>query len=103
MCQQRRQIDDSRRLIDHRGLHGRDLMLAQGLANDLEPAGKRRIAELPWTALPALRLDRADQRFLRIGEFDLCLGQRGGECSDGLDRCIAHFRVHKIEADGSSF
>jgi hypothetical protein len=30
-------------------------------------------------ALPALRFDRADQRFLGIGKLDLCFGQRRGE------------------------
>jgi len=57
-------------------------MLTKGFANNLKPAGKWRIAEFPCTALPASRFDRANQRFLRIGEFDLCLGQRGGKRSD---------------------
>jgi hypothetical protein len=33
--------------LDRRALHGSDLMLAQGLAYDLEPAGEWRIAERP--------------------------------------------------------
>ena len=74
-----RQIDDAGCLIDCGRLHGGDLMLAQGLAHDLKPAGQRRIAELPWTALPALRFDRADERLLGIGEFDLRFGQCGSE------------------------
>jgi hypothetical protein len=46
-------------------------MLAQSLAHDLKAAGERRVAELPCTPLPALRLDHPGQRLLRIGEFDL--------------------------------
>ena len=82
MREHRRQIDDPGRLIDRGGLHGGYLMLAQRLAHDLKPAGQRRVTELPRTALPASRLNRPDQRLLRIGEFDLRLGQRGGERRD---------------------
>src|SRR5690348_13560990 len=74
------EIDNARRLVDRGGLHRGDLMLAQSLTHDLEPARQRRIAEQPCAALPVLWFDGADQRFLRIGEFDLRLGQRGGEC-----------------------
>ena len=45
MRQHGRQIDDARGLIDRGGLHRRDLMLAQGLAHDVEAARQRRIAE----------------------------------------------------------
>ena len=76
-----RQIDDAGDVIDRRSLHGRDFTLAQGLAHDVEPARKRRITELPGTALPAMRLDRADQRLLRIDELDLRFGERSGERS----------------------
>ena len=58
-------------------------MLADKPAESSECVGRElTLAELPWTALPALRLDRADQRLLRIGEFDLRFGQCGRECSD---------------------
>ena len=40
------------RLVDGGGLHGGDLMLAQGLAHDVEPACQRGIAEQPLGARP---------------------------------------------------
>jgi hypothetical protein len=39
MRKQGREIHDPGRLIDRRGLHGRDLMLPQSLAHNLKPAG----------------------------------------------------------------
>ena len=39
------QVDDARALVDRGGLHGGDLMLAQGLAHDVETARQRGIAE----------------------------------------------------------
>jgi len=96
-----RQIDNSGRLIDRGGLHGRNLMVPKGLADDLKPARQRRIAKLASTTLPASRLDRPDQRLLRISEFDLGFGQRGGAI-DGLDRCIIRLRSD-IKTDGAGF
>jgi hypothetical protein len=43
-----REIHDTSRLIDDRGLHRGDLMLAQSLAHDLKPTRKRRISELTY-------------------------------------------------------
>ena len=63
MGEKGREIDDPGGLVDRGGLHGCDLLLAQRLADDLKPARERRIPELPCTALPALRLDRADADF----------------------------------------
>ena len=47
MRQHGRQIDDACAVVDRRGLHGGDLMLAQGLAHDVEPARQWRIAKRP--------------------------------------------------------
>ena len=101
------QIDDPGCLVDRSGLHGGDLILAQSLAHDLEPAGKRRIAELPCAALTASRLNRTDQRLLRIREFDLALASALASAAiDGLDRCMARLLIRsgqKVEADGAGF
>src|SRR5262245_60803782 len=39
------QIDEARCLVDGRGLHGCDLMLTEGFADDIETARERRIAK----------------------------------------------------------
>src|SRR3984893_8946153 len=71
------------RLVDRRGLHGRDLMLAQRLADDIEPARERGIAERP-VALPwKWRPDGRRQRLLRVGQLGLGLGE---SARDGANR-----------------
>jgi hypothetical protein len=40
-----REIDDAGGLVDRRGLHRRDFVLAQGLAHDVKPARQRGIPE----------------------------------------------------------
>ena len=61
--------------VERRGLQGRDLMLAERLAHDVEAAGERCIAEaalpLPWPSAP----DCGGQRLFRIDQFGLRLGQ----------------------------
>ena len=74
-----REIDDAGRLIDRGGLYRGDLMLAKSLAHNIEPAGERRVAELPDTDLACLRSDRAGERLFWVRKFDLRLGQRRGE------------------------
>jgi hypothetical protein len=73
-----RQIDDARGLIDRRGLDGRDLVLAERLAHDIETACERGVAEQPLRSIGRFAFDRPDQRFLRIGKFNLRLGERCG-------------------------
>ena len=84
MRQNRGQVDDACGLIDRRGLDSCDLMLAQGLAHDLKAAGERGIAEQPLRRMSVLGFDRTDQRLFRILKFDLCLGQRRSQRSDGF-------------------
>ena len=55
------------RLVDRRSLHGRDLMLAQRLADDIEPDRERGIAERPVGLPRKRRPDGRGQRLLRIG------------------------------------
>jgi hypothetical protein len=58
---------------------GRDLVLAKGLAHDVEPACERRVTEallrITWATGP----DRGGQRLFGIDEFGLRLGERCGE------------------------
>ena len=76
------QIDHTGRLVDGGGLHGRDLVLTEGLAHDVEAAGERRITKaalpLPWPAGP----DRGGQRLFGVDELGLGLGQRRGKRRD---------------------
>jgi len=46
------QVDQSGVAVDRRGLHGGDLVLAQGLAHDVETTGQRCIAPLPSPGRP---------------------------------------------------
>ena len=76
------QIDHSGRMVDGGRLHGRNLMLAERLAHDVEATRERRIAEaalpLPYPAGP----DRGRQRLFRVDELGLGLGQGRGEGRD---------------------
>src|SRR5260370_3077168 len=77
------QLNEARVLVDRRGLHGRDLMLAQRLADDIESVRERGIAERP-IALPwKRRSDGRGQQLLRVGELGLRLGE---SACDGADR-----------------
>jgi hypothetical protein len=73
------QVHNACGLIDRRGLDRRDLMLAQGLAHDLEAACARGVAEQPLRGIAVLGLDRPYQRLFWIGELDLRLGERCGQ------------------------
>ena len=84
MCQNRRKIDDAGVLVDRSSLHGGDLMLAQGLAHDLEPAGQRRIAERPLGTAGAIAPDGGHQRLFRVGQLSLGFGEGARDRADGL-------------------
>ena len=71
-------------LIDRRGLDRGNLMLAQGLAHDVEAARQRRIAERPFGGSGAIGPDGRHQRFLRIDKFPLRFGQRRSNSPNGL-------------------
>ena len=52
-----REIDEASRLINRRGLHGRNFVLAQDFAHDLEPAGKRCVAKRLLSPVPTFLAD----------------------------------------------
>ena len=71
VSQHRRQIDDAGGLIERGGLDGRDLMLAERLAHDIEPACERGIAEQPLRRVGRFGFDRPDQGFSGL-ESSIC-------------------------------
>jgi len=60
MGQQRGQPDPARALVDGGGLDGGDLMLAKALADDIQPAGQRSVAEGPIPLAGKRRADGGD-------------------------------------------
>jgi hypothetical protein len=71
-----RDIDDAGCMVDGGCLHGGDLMLAQGLADNVEPTGERRVAKDLLSRTSAISLDGGEHGFLRIDQLDLRFGQR---------------------------
>jgi hypothetical protein len=69
----RRQIDQSRCLIDGRGLYDCNLMLAQRLAHDVEAAREWRVAKGPLALPSPAGVDCPRQRLFGINEFGLGL------------------------------
>jgi hypothetical protein len=70
-------------LIKRGGLNGRDLLLAQALANDIEPCRKWRVAKGARTCCIHRSSGQSSrERLLRILELALRPGQRGGERAD---------------------
>ena len=59
--------DNATGLIDRGCLHRGDLMLAEGLAHDIEPARqRRRITERPFSLAAAIRSDGPGQDFFGL-------------------------------------
>ena len=71
-----RQSDQAAVPVDRGALDGRDLMLAQAFADDVEARGEGSIAKGPLALARERRLDGGGQRLFRIGD----LGLRLGEC-----------------------
>ena len=63
MRQHGREIDDAGGLIDRRGLYCGDLMLAQGLAHDIEPTRERSIPKRLFSPSLSIRTDVATSDF----------------------------------------
>ena len=100
MGEHRGQANEAGILIDRGCLHGRDLVLAQRFANDVEPGRKRCIAKRA-IAFPRERGPYGgDQRLFRICELGLGFGQRAAMAPiELLERCIADLRFDEVEAD----
>jgi hypothetical protein len=75
-------------LVDSRGLDRRNLMLAEALANDIEPASEGCITERPTFLARKGRSNRRDQQFFRVAELTLRLGQSGGDRTDGVTGAV---------------
>src|SRR5262245_66257104 len=82
MSQRGGQIDHSDRMVDGGRLHRRNLVLAEGLAYDVEATGEWGIAEpalaLPWPA----GADYRREGLFGIDQFGLSLGQGRGQRRD---------------------
>ena len=99
------EADQSGLLVDRRRLDGRDLVAAERLAHDVEAARERRIAKGLILIARVRGANGGDQRLLRIGQFGLRLGERGGDRADGLARPRhgSPPRSEKIEATAPDF
>ena len=78
------QIDQPRCLIDGSRLHRGDLMLAQGLADDIEATRQRRIAKAVVGTSRLIGTNGRDQRLLGIDELGLRFGERRRKARYGL-------------------
>jgi hypothetical protein len=94
MGQRRGDTDDTGCMVDVGRLHGGDLMLAQGLADNVEPTGERRVAKYLLGRTSAIPSDGGEHGFLRIDQLDLRFGQRARQSANGIamapQRCLPH-------------
>src|SRR6516165_8537485 len=71
-------------LIDRSGLHDGDLVLAERLADDLEPAGEGRVAKAARRLSGSPACNGGGERFFWVDEVRLCLGERRGKGCERL-------------------
>ena len=76
------EADPTRLLVDRSGLHGRDFVPAERLADDIEPRGERGVAEGLIGLARVGCANGGSERLFRIGEFGLRLGERGRDRPD---------------------
>src|SRR5215468_4064537 len=86
MRQNRAQPDNASTLVNRGNLHRGDLMLAQGLADDVEPARQRGITESLFSPTLPIRTNGPDQRFFWVDEMRLGLSQCRSDRTDRLAR-----------------
>jgi hypothetical protein len=81
-------------LVDCRGLDRGDLVLAQALADDIEAAGKRGVAECPVALARKWRADGGTEGLFLVAEFALGFGQGCGTMAPtvSLEQCMV--RLH---------
>jgi hypothetical protein len=100
MREQRGQADESRLRVDGGRLNGRDLVLAQRLADNIEAAGERGVAEGPSP-------ERGDG-IVPVSDFSGLVSSAWALASapamapiESLERCIVDLRLHDFKADGA--
>jgi hypothetical protein len=82
-------------LVDRGGLDGGDLLLAQALADDVEPAGQGGIAESAVPLAGELGSDGGAERFLWIMSSPWALARAAAIAPMvSLERCIGRLHVH---------
>src|SRR5262249_31287643 len=84
MCQNCAESHDADTLVYRGGLHGRDLMLAQRLAHNIEPARERCIAEGSFCRTCLIGSDCSNQGLLGIDELGLSFAQGRSDRADGF-------------------
>ena len=104
MRQQCGQPDLAGVLVDGRGLDGRDLVLAEALADNIKAARQRGIAEGP------VALAGNGERMVAIRDFSGLVSSPWALASAAamapmvsLERCIGGLHVHEVEADRARF
>src|ERR1700724_1663905 len=98
MDEERRQIQNAGGLIDCRGLDDGDLMLAQRLANNFEPARQGRVAEGALRLASSSRSDGGGERFFRVDEVRLRFGQGSGQSGERFTGAASVSRTSKLTA-----
>src|SRR5262249_40348186 len=88
MRKNRTESDDTDRFVNRSGLHGRDLVLAQGLAHDIKTARQRRVAKALFSATWPVRSNGGYQRLFRIHKLRLGFGQRRSDGANTLARAL---------------
>src|SRR5438046_4247901 len=87
VCQHRGQIHRSSGLVDRGRLYSGDLVLAQGLAHDLEPARQRRISERLLGL--AFVSDCGNEGLFWVDELRLSLAKSTSQSCYGVTRPVA--------------
>src|SRR5262245_27191991 len=79
-----RQAKETSLLVDLCRLDRRDLVTAQALADDVQPARQRCIAKGAVRLARKRGPDRSNERFLWIGQLHLRFGKRSGNRRDRI-------------------
>src|SRR5262245_405663 len=85
-AQNRTKPYDPRTLIDRSGLHRRDLMPAQGLAHDIEPARQWRITKAALRLSRLIGSDGSNEGLFRVDELRLGFGEGRSDRTDAFTR-----------------
>ena len=75
-------------LVDGGGLNDSNLVLAEGLADDIEPARERGVAEGPIGFARKRGADSGRQRLFRVSEVALGPGERRSNGANGVTGAV---------------